>query len=929
MKLTRILSMMIAAAMLLTCAGFASGEASGGQAKLLTVNASGLTVKEGGSWLLEGELPQSAEDITGLRFRAGSAKETFLSVSAAEHVDPAADGYTAVLGSAEELYPAPNFAEVYTNDGLNPNAEGFPLDYGWIGQIDREASSPGYGRYTAVTEQGQALLSRLLPEDAAYSVFVEGDSLPDETGGRRGPTQVSVSGGAALLVQNAYIYSEGLEGLAISNSGTAGKGSTLVVKDSLLASRGYVPAFAGQDENLPNDPLLVTGADRTNLSGGESKTYYYDSVVTVDGWASLSTDGASGDGVDLVAVDTFASALLGGYGIYADGNCRDYLYGTVLEGAEIGVIIAGTGEVSLFDGDDGLPGGAGYGVGKYGEIDPYAFSDVRAGEVGGSVIAGGRNALMLHVAGTYTADRNGYFFAKDSALLTDRALLSDEDTEYSINASWYGRELSPNIRKYLELVEGDVILLKSVNAEIVLDNVAMESYNGVLIHSVLNNDTSTPATPAGTNPVGTSVRMSNMDVTGDIVDDDYERVMRVTLDNAALNGAITSGTCEDWNRFWLDAGYAEDYTIGLASNTFGSEEPLDRFAHDIAVGEDGAYVTTIYGDDQGTELTMENGAVWNVTGPSRLTKLSVAPGCVIRGTVTVDGAVVDTAAGGAWIGEIEVLPAASGASGEGPFVGLANPWREASAAEIERSTGLALVVPDGVEATTRYMAGMAEAIWTWNGVEVRERISRSDAAPDLDTETLTALSGVYFTGMATQSKELIVGGRCPGYMEFCRGSYGAMLWYDADAGLVYTLSFDKTADPKYLGDTAEWITPLQSDAEEDSMIVIDGCAIAHDLSAVPVETVTDPSDYLWKVVSGYGITYTDENGVVWGIYRAGQAGVFEIVVSSTEAPSPWTVDGQIWVGGSKLVELCVEDGRLTHILTDELVSGPAYDVEIR
>ena len=662
MNICKYLAILMTIALLLSCTCYASGEPAGGSAKLLKVNDSGLTVSDEGGWSLDGALPQSADAITGLRFKAGSSGETFLSVTAADHVDPATEGFTAVLGSSDEMYAAPSFAEIYTNDGLDPNAEGFDLDYRWISQIDWDESSPTYGRYSAVTARGDELLAGLLPEDAAYSVYIEGDSLPEETGGRRGPTQVSVSGGAALLVDNAYIYSEGLEGLAISNSGTAGKGSTMVVKDSLLVTRGYVPAFAGQEENLPNDPLLVTGADRTNLSGGQSVTYYYDSVVTVDGWASLSTDGASGDGVDLIAVNTFASALLGGYGTYADGNCRDYLYGSVLEGAEIGVIIAGTGEVSLYDGDDGLPGGAGYGVGKYGDIDPYAFSEVDADEVGGSVIAGGRNALMMHVAGTYTADRNGYFYAKDSALITDRALLSDENTEYSINASWYGRELSPNIQKYLELVEGDVILLKSVNAEILLDNVDMESYNGVLIHSVLNNDTSTPATPAGTNPVGTKVCLSNMDVTGSIVDDDYERVMRITLDNATLRGAITSGTCEDWNRFWLDAGYAEDYTVGLASNTFGSEEPLDTFAHDITVNEDGTYVTTAYGDDQGTELTMTNGSVWNVTGASRLTKLTVEAGCVLNGAVAVNGTTVDTSAGGSWEGDIVVTPAS--ASGE-------------------------------------------------------------------------------------------------------------------------------------------------------------------------------------------------------------------------------------------------------------------------
>ena len=95
--------------------------------------------------------------------------------------------------------------------------------------------------------------------------------------------------------------------------------------------------------------------------------------------------------------------------------------------------------------------------------------------------------------------------------------------------------------------------------------------------------------------------------------------------------------------------------------------------------------------------------------------------------------------------------------------------------------------------------------------------------------------------------------------------------------------------------------PLESDAEENSMIVIDGYAIAHDLTATPLTDIKDTSDYLWKVMDGYGITYTDAAGVVWGIYRAGQAGVLEIVVSSEDAPSPRTVGDQIWVGDFKFV----------------------------
>lgn len=119
------------------------------------------------------------------------------------------------------------------------------------------------------------------------------------------------------------------------------------------------------------------------------------------------------------------------------------------------------------------------------------------------------------------------------------------------------------------------------------------------------------------------------------------------------------------------------------------------------------------------------------------------------------------------------------------------------------------------------------------------------------------------------------------------------------------------------------------DPAVSAMIVINGCAIAHDLTAVPVDTIESTDDYIWSVSNGGGITYTDADGIRWGIFRAGAAGVFEIVVSCEDDPSPWTVEDQIWVGGSRIVELCVEDGRLTHVLTDDLQTGAAFDVEIR
>ena len=629
----------------------------GGSSAYITISGDKLTVSENGGWTAQGELPQEAfMPITNMKFVAGSLSDKFLSVSSSDYVDVRGevDGFTAILGDEEDFFDAPNFAEIFDNEGLNPNAEGFELDYTWISQIDWDETSETYGTYTPVTEAGQALVDSIW--DGGYNVWIEGASKDDEQGSR-GPTQVSVSGGAALSVENAYIYSEGLEGLAISNMGSEGVGSTMVVKDSLLVTRGYVPACAGQSENLPNDPLLVTGADRTNLSGGESVTYYYDSIITVDGWASLSTDSAKGAGVDLVAVNTFASALLGGYGTYADGNCRDYFYGSVLEGAEIGIIIAGTGEVSLYDGDEALEGGTGVTVGQNGEIYPMEFASKNYNDLPGCTIAGGRNAVMIHLAGAVSAEPQGYFYAKDSALVTDRELLSDADIEYSINASWYGRELSPNIQKYIEYIEGSDILLRGTNAEVILDNVTMTAYNNILIHSVLNNDTSTPETPAGTNAVGNRITMANMDVEGDIVDEDYERVMDITLDNTTLTGQIVSGSCDSWTQYWLDAGYAEDYTIGLASNTFGAEAPLDAFVHSIVMNDDGTYTVNEYGDDQGTMLTLKNGSVWNVTVESSLCALTVDETSSINGRVTVDDEAVDISAGGSWEGRIIIYPA--------------------------------------------------------------------------------------------------------------------------------------------------------------------------------------------------------------------------------------------------------------------------------
>lgn len=54
------------------------------------------------------------------------------------------------------------------------------------------------------------------------------------------------------------------------------------------------------------------------------------------------------------------------------------------------------------------------------------------------------------------------------------------------------------------------------------------------------------------------------------------------------------------------------------------------------------------------KLTLEDGSVWNVTGKSYLAELSVAEGCTVQGTITVNGAAVT--APGSYQGDIVVTP---------------------------------------------------------------------------------------------------------------------------------------------------------------------------------------------------------------------------------------------------------------------------------
>ena len=159
-----------------------------------------------------------------------------------------------------------------------------------------------------------------------------------------GGAAVSVDSGATVYISDSELVVDG----AARYVTAAYNDAVLVVNSSLVQSTGSNSNTAEISEPFSNEALLISGTARANFSIGATKTYYFNSTCTAEGWAALSTDSAMGDGLDLYAYNTDGLAENGGYGAYADTNCRVWLYGSRLQSAEIGAIISNSVQIAAF-----------------------------------------------------------------------------------------------------------------------------------------------------------------------------------------------------------------------------------------------------------------------------------------------------------------------------------------------------------------------------------------------------------------------------------------------------------------------------------------------------------------------------------------------------------------------------------------------------
>jgi len=460
------------------------------------------------------------------------------------------------------------------------------------------------GDYTfnAVVASGEK--SKVTLDKCKMRLGVTKEAAANDSGG----AAASVSSNATMYINNSDLQVDGAQRY-VTNTGDD---SNLVVNDSTITQTGSNQFTTKMTEPFSNPALLISGIARANMSTGSSHTYYFNSTVTTEGWASLSTDASGGDGLDLYAYNTKAIAQHGGYGTYADFGCRVWLYGSSLSSAEVGGIISKSGQIMVADGAS-VPA----------DVIKYNTGKTTAA---GTVIAAGRNAIMIHAPdmsgeGLGAADC-ATFDVVNSTLATTRDLKSTRD---------YAAKYGSAIGAYVDYISGTDLLIKSTSAIINLKNAKFDSYSGVIIQTVLNSDSMGNFLKEGdgakVKPIAISMKDTN--TKGDIKHMDYQRIMTLALDSGTiLKGAVVSGSVEDWNKLW--AAFKKEDCKWVQNDSWN----------------------TYYG----VQMTVKKGATWEVSGPSSLSSLTVENGGTVKGKVQVDGKDVTPAAGKTYTGKIVVKP---------------------------------------------------------------------------------------------------------------------------------------------------------------------------------------------------------------------------------------------------------------------------------
>lgn len=591
----------IAMALSLGIGAFASGEASGG----------GAALPSGGNF---GDVTTGVVNNTVVLVSGGSAEAD---ENAADVFELASGG---VIDGARVSGLHIENASVYNSRNASGETE---QGVSGVTFVDTDGLFGGAEGYYDVDEGGDPLARPAVTAGTTYnSVIILDDE--DDVFVRSGAeiamgAALAMGGGTeenVLTVENVYLWTAGFKRTSLFADDNAAQ---LVVRNSRIVC-------PGADNYKFGHQALYGGSRATLLQNGDC--WFYNSSIVTEGWGGLAID--SSPNLDLYAVNTTVDVLGGGYVSYTPGDGSINFFGVRGESALYGVFVTGNSSAYLHSLADATEEAMTY----LDEEKDTAAEPVT--EDGRTEIYADYAAYLTHQGGGNSTTTEGYLFAENTLLSTDTDIRIADNSHFLNDnyggASWF----------WTEMYRGSTCLARSTNATFEFDNVELESRTGVIFQTIVNwEGTSKDFTlEDGEEAVGNTLIMRNMDVTGDIRNDDVYRDLYVDITDATVSGAMVSTTVDTWNDMWtveeLEASAAYDAALAeqaswaeeIPNPTYDAEYPYADFVLDTALISE-EMTLPAYHECNGIRLTLNDGAVWNVTGGSRLVSLTVADGAAV------------------------------------------------------------------------------------------------------------------------------------------------------------------------------------------------------------------------------------------------------------------------------------------------------------
>ena len=417
--------------------------------------------------------------------------------------------------------------------------------------------------------------------------------------------------GAALVGDGASTRFV-IDGANINNTGVvrpgviATNGANVIVKNSCIATHdGVLPsdytANIGPDMMTVPWMLGLSGNVRATIAlGVDTKATYVNSQVSSTNWGVLSTD--SDTEAELTAINCDLTITdKEGYGTYADGSAIDRFLGCRFNHVAFAAISTGG---SVYFGDSTREAVAALNTSQDIQLTP---AELAAIPVTNTVIDSTRFGVMW-------AQGNG-----GSVTIDGGTRLRTAETTF---------------------------LVKAVKVTVAVDGsrgAQVQPGNGVLLQMMETDD---PGSPTGvyTEPTGEPTKDSSFDVYTEQADD-----VVATFTDIDLLGDFYNGRRADQNLALTLTGTRLDGVIS-ASATAHAISAIDAAEYEQL----GRVTNTVQASiNNGVIVTVGSGSVWNVTGTSYLTSLTVADGGVVSASaMTVDGTATQITPGTTYTGAI-------------------------------------------------------------------------------------------------------------------------------------------------------------------------------------------------------------------------------------------------------------------------------------